>query len=99
MGGWLVLLGGRSGCDAVPLTVVCNASALLSLFPSSSGGPLEGLRIGCGVTEASSFLRNLRFHKVIDSDLVLVVRESFDNLACCTPPTIVRVLHRHYLPL
>ena len=37
-GGSLVLLGGRGGCDDVPLSVVCNASALL-LFPCSSGGP------------------------------------------------------------
>ena len=49
-GGWLVLLSGRGGCDDIPLYVVCNASALLSSFPcSSSGGWLEGLRIGCGV--------------------------------------------------
>ena len=48
--GWLVLFGGRDGCGAVSLSVVCNASALLSSFPSSIGVPLEGLRIGCGVT-------------------------------------------------
>ena len=96
-GGWLVLLGGRGGCSDVPLSVVCNAGALLTSFSYSSGGPLVGLRIGCGVTEASSFLRNLRFRKVIDSDPVLVVRVSFDDLACCIPPTIVRALHRHYV--
>ena len=64
--------------------MVCNTGALLSSFPCSSGGPLVGLRIGCGVTEASSF------HKVILSDPVLVVRESFNDLACCIPPTIVQ---------
>ena len=73
-GGWLVLLGGRGGCDDIPLFVVCNAGALLSSFPSSSGGLLEGLRIGCGVTEALSFLRNLQFHKVILPDLSTQIR-------------------------
>ena len=67
--GWLVLLGGRCGCGAVSLSMVCNASALLSSFPSSIGVPLERLRIGCGVTGVSSFLRNLGFRKVILPDL------------------------------
>ena len=48
--GWLVLLGGRGGCGAVSLSVVYNAGALISSFPSSIGVQLEGLRIGCGVT-------------------------------------------------
>ena len=67
-GCWLVLFGGRCGCDDVPLSVVCNAGALLSSFPCSSGGPLEGLRIGCRVTEALSFLKKLQFRKVILPD-------------------------------
>ena len=67
-GGWLVLHGGRGGCDDVPLSVVGNAGALLSSFSCSSAGLLEELRIGCEVTEASSFLRNLRFRKVILPD-------------------------------
>ena len=71
--GWLVLLGGRGGCGAVSLSV-CNAGALLSSFPSSIGVPLEGLRIGCGVTGVSSFLRNLRFHKVILPDPSTLIR-------------------------
>ena len=97
--GWLVLLSGRGGCGAVSLSVVCNSGALLSSFPSSIGVPLEGLRIGCGVTRVSSFLRNLRFRNVVDSDPLLVVRESFNDLACCTPPTIVCARDRHFLPL
>ena len=72
--GWLVLLGGRGGCGAVSLSVVCNASALLSSFPSSIGVPLEGLRIRCGVTGVSSFLRNLQFHKVILPDPSTLIR-------------------------
>ena len=72
--GWLVLLSGRSGCGAVSLSVVCNAGALLSSFPSSIGVPLEGLRIGCGVIGVSSFLRNLWFCKVILPDLSTLIR-------------------------
>ena len=72
--GWLVLLGGRDGCGAIPLSVVCNAGALLSSFPSSIGVPLEGLRIGCGVTGVSSFLKNLRFRKVILPDPSTLIR-------------------------
>ena len=73
-GGWLVLLGGKGGCDDVPLFVVCNAGALLSSFPCSSDGPLEGLRILCGVTEALSYLRNMQFRKVIFPDLSTLIR-------------------------
>ena len=81
-GGTLVLLGGRCGCDDVPLFVKLqtverhhnHAGALLSSFPYSSDGPLVGLRIGCGVTEVSSFLRNLRFRKVILPDPSTLIR-------------------------
>ena len=66
--GWLVLLGSRGGCGGVPLSMVCNSGALLSSFPSSIGVPVEGLRIGCEVTGVSSFLKNLRFRKVILPD-------------------------------
>ena len=72
--GWLVLLGGRGGCGAVSLFVVCNAGALLSSFPFSIGVPLEGLRIGRGVTGVSSFLRNPRFRKVILPDSSTLIR-------------------------
>ena len=48
--------------------------ALLSPFPSSIGVLLEGLRIGCGVIGVSSFLRNLRFRKVILPDPSTLIR-------------------------
>ena len=59
LAGWYCLVAGV----AVVLfqSVVCNVGALLSSFPFSIGVPLEGLRIGCGVTGVSSFLGNLRF--------------------------------------
>ena len=72
--GWLVLLVGRGGCGAVSLSVVCDAGALLSPFPSSIGVPLEGLRIGCGVIGVLSFLGNLRFCKVILPDPSTLIR-------------------------
>ena len=102
--GWLVLLGGRGGCGAVSLSVVCSAGALLSSFPSNIGVPLEGLRIGCGVTGVSIFSEESAVPQgyppwSVDSDPVLVVRESFNDLACCTPLTIVCALDRYYLPL
>ena len=71
---WLVLFGGRCGCGAFSLSMVCNAGVLLSPFLSSIGVPLEGLRIGCGVTGVSSFLRNLGFHKVILPDPSTLIR-------------------------
>ena len=70
-GDWLVLLGGRGSCYDVPVSVVCNAGALLSSFPCSSCGPLKGLRIGGRFTEASSFLRNLQF--IPQAPLILFV--------------------------
>ena len=72
--GWLVLFGGRGGCGAFSLSVVCSAGVLLSSSLSSIGVPLEGLRIGCGVTGALSFLRNLRFCKVILPDPSTLIR-------------------------
>ena len=72
--GWLVLFGGRGGCGAFSLSVVCSAGVLLSSSLSSIGVPLEGLRIGCGVTGVPSFLRNLRFRKVILPDPSTLIR-------------------------
>ena len=89
--GWLVLLGGRGGCGAVSLSVVCNAGALFSSFPSCIGVPLEGLRIGCGVTRVSSLLRNLRFRKVILPDLSTLIQYWLWGRVSMTWPVI---LHR-----
>ena len=86
-GSWLVLLGSRGGCDDVPQSVVHNAGALFSSFPSSSSGVLEGLR--CGVTEASSFLRNLRFRKVILPDSSTLFRYCLWGRVSMTWPVVL----------
>ena len=102
--GWLVLLGGRGGCGAVSLSVVCNAGALLSSFLSSIGVPLKGLRgyhvplKRRGVTGVSSFLRNLRFRKVILPDpSTLIQYWLWGRVSMSWPVVLHRPLFVHWI--
>ena len=62
-----MLFNGRRIDNIVPLSMVCGTSVLGSWYPSGVGvgvwGKVLGMRIG--ITRVSSFLRNLRFCKVI----------------------------------
>ena len=49
------------------------------------GGSGKALGMGSGIVGASSFLRNLKFCDVILPESSLVVRESFNDFACCVP--------------
>ena len=96
--GWLVLFGGRGGCGAFSLSVVCSAGVLLSSSLSSIGVPLEGLRIGCGVTGVPSFLRNLRFRKVILPDPSTLIRYwLWGRVSMIWPVVFHRLLFVHWI--